>query len=274
MKYVDMQGAQVPALGFGTWQLVGAGCTRAIRTAIDIGYRHIDTAQIYENEAEVGQGIADSGIDRASLFVTTKLWTTNFTAPLVASSMEDSLSKLQMDHVDLLLIHWPSPKVPMGETLAAMQELVKKGKTKAIGVSNFPVSHMREAVEVHGAPIACNQVEYHVQLTQRAVLEYARAHDIMITAYSPLGRGNLTKHPVLVAIGAKYGKTSSQVALRWLIEQPGVTTIPKAAQEKNARANFDIFDFELSLEDHEALAALAGNNRLISPDFSPKWDAA
>ena len=274
MKYVDMQGVQVPALGFGTWQLVGAGCTRAIRLALDIGYRHIDTAQIYENEAEVGQGIADSGIARNELFVTTKLWTTNFTAPLVASSMEDSLSKLQMDYVDLLLIHWPNPKVPMGETLAAMQELLKKGKTRAIGVSNFPVAHMREAVEVHGAPIVCNQVEYHVQLTQRAVMEYARAHNMMITAYSPLGRGNLSKHPLLTEIGAKYGKSSSQVALRWLVEQEGVSTIPKAAHEKNARSNFDIFNFELSAEDHQALATLAGNNRLISPDFSPQWDAA
>ena len=274
MKYIDMQGAQVPALGYGTWQLLGQGCVRSVRSAIDIGYRHIDTAQIYENEAEVGEGIKESGIDRKELFVTTKIWTTNFTAPLVASSMEDSLSKLQMDHVDLLLIHWPNPKTPLAETLGAFQELLKKGKTKAIGVSNFPVALMREAVEVHGAPIVCNQVEYHVQLTQHAVMEYARAHNMMITAYSPLGRGNLTKHPVLVEIGKQYDKSSSQVALRWLIEQPGVSTIPKAAHEKNARANFDIFDFELSDEDNEALAALAGNNRLIAPDFSPKWDAA
>ena len=274
MKFVEMQGAQVPALGYGTWQLLGPGCIRGVQMALDIGYRHIDTAQIYENEADVGQGIKESGIDRKSLFVTTKVWITNFAPERVLASTEESLNKLQLDHVDLLLLHWPNPKFDLGESLDAMKQLLAKGKTKAIGVSNFPVALMREAVEVHKAPIACNQVEYHVQLNQKPVLDYARAHNMMVTAYSPLGRGNLTKHPLLTEIGAKYGKSSSQVALRWLVQQSGVSTIPKAAREKNARANFDIFDFELSIDDLSAIAALLGDNRLINPDFSPKWDAA
>jgi 2,5-diketo-D-gluconate reductase B len=229
---------------------------------------------MYNNEADVGAAIKDSGVARAELFITTKLWTTNLTPPLVASSFAESLEKLQMDYVDLLLIHWPNPAVPLGETLAAMQDLMRQKKTKAIGVSNFPVKLMREAIETHKAPIACNQVEYHVMLSQAAVLDYARKHNIIVTAYSPLGRGGLHKNQLLTEIGHHYGKTGSQVALRWLIEQDGVAAIPKAASAKNAQANFNIFDFELSDKDCQAITKLSGNNRLIDPDFAPKWDAA
>ena len=274
MKFLDMQGAKLPALGFGTWQLDGQVCISATRKAIEIGYRHIDTAQIYENEVQVGQAISESGIDRKALFITTKLWTTNLTTARVASSMEESLNKLRMDYVDLLLIHWPEPSVVLKETLAAMQELVHKGKTKAIGVSNFPVRQMKEAVEQCGAALACNQVEYHAMLSQRAVLEYARKHKIIVTAYSPLARGKLAKNPAMVGIGKKHGKTAGQVALRWLIEQDNVAAIPKAASEKNAWLNFDIFDFELSADDNKAIAALGGNTRVVNPGFAPQWDAA
>lgn len=275
MQFLTMQGMKMPALGFGTWQLEGEGCRRGVRMAIEIGYRHIDTAQAYENEAEVGRAIAESGVKRGDLFVTTKIWTTNFSAARVAASAEESLGKLRMDYVDLLLMHWPNPAVPLAETLAAMQELQKKGKAKAIGVSNFPVQLMKEAVERCKAPVACNQVEYHVLLPQRAVLDYARAHDMAVTAYSPLARGKLTSHPVLTEIGKRYGKTSSQVALRWLVEQPGVAAIPKAASEKNARANFDIFDFRLSDAEQAQIAALGEHaQRIINPGFAPEWDAA
>ncbi len=274
MKFLDLQGNKFPALGFGTWQLEGDTCLGAVQKAIDIGYRHIDTAQIYGNETEVGSAIEKSGIARKELFVTTKLWTNNFEAGRVASSMEESLSKLRMDYVDLLLIHWPNPEVELSETLGAMAELVKKGKTKAIGVSNFPVSEMRKAVEECKANIACNQVEYHALLSQNAVLKYASDHNIIVTAYSPLARGKLVGHPVLTGIGAKYGKTAGQVALRWLIEQKDVAAIPKAASEKNARANFDIFDFELSKEDTAALNKLKGNMRVVNPSIAPEWDAA
>ena len=274
MKYIDMQGTHVPALGFGTWQLTGDSCVEATKRAIDIGYRHIDTAQIYENEAEVGKAIAQSGIERDELFVTTKLWTTNFMAGHAETSLEESLEKLQMDYVDLLLIHWPNPDVPLSETLDAMKKLVERGKTRHIGVSNFPVALMRDAVEKYGAAIACNQVEYHAQLSQAAVLEYARAHNIIITAYSPLGRGALLKNPTLIEIGERHGKTAGQVALRWLIDQENVAAIPKASSEKNARANFDIFDFELTDADTKAINALGGDKRLINPSFAPKWDAA
>ena len=274
MKVLDIQGSKMPVLGFGTWQLDGKACVGAVRRALDIGYRHIDTAQMYGNETEVGQAIADSGVGRGDIFVTTKVMMENVSATKVKSSTAESLKKLKLDYVDLLLLHWPSKDVPLSETLGAMSELQKAGKTKAVGVSNFPVSLMREAVEKLGFPVACNQVEYHVLLSQESVLGFARTHDIIVTAYSPLARGHLTKHPVLAGIGAKYGKTSAQVALRWLIEQPGVAAIPKASREESIRQNFEIFDFELSAEDLKTIAKLNGHQRLINPSWAPAWDDA
>jgi 2,5-diketo-D-gluconate reductase B len=274
MIYVTMHGRQVPALGFGTWQLNGEPCIRAMRTALDVGYRHIDTAQAYENEAEVGRAIAGSGMPRDELFVTTKVWTSNFAAPKVKSSVDESLRKLRMDHVDLLLMHWPSETVPMAETLGALQEVQAAGKTLMIGVSNFTVALMREAVERHRADIACNQVEYHALLSQKPVLDYARAHGIAVTAYSPLARGKLIDHPVLRRIGERHGKTSGQVALRWLIQQSGVMAIPKATSERNIRQNVEIFDFELDERDLKDIAPLTENDRQISPSWAPAWDIA
>lgn len=274
MHNVKSQNISMPALGYGTWMLSGDECVRGVRAALDIGYTHIDTAQIYENEAEVGSALADSGVAREKLFVTTKVWIDKFKAADVKSSTEESLKKLRMDYVDLLLVHWPNPAVSLVETLGAFEALLKAGKTKAIGISNFPVKLMREAVEEIGAPIACNQVEYHSLLSQKPVLDYAHKHGIIVTAYSPLARGRLEKEQVLIKIGQKHGKTPSQIGLRWLIEQEGVVAIPKAASEKHARANFEIFDFALDAEDRKAIDAINGTNRLIDPDFAPEWDAA
>jgi 2,5-diketo-D-gluconate reductase B len=272
MEFVDMKGASMPVLGFGTWQLTGDDCVRAVRTALGIGYRHIDTAQAYGNEAEVGRALAGSGIPRDELFLTTKVWMDNLAAPQVKASVEESLRKLGTDHVDLLLQHWPSQDVPIAESLGAMAELQKAGKVRAFGVSNFPVALMREAVEQLGFDVACNQVEYHALLSQRPVLDYARAHGIVVTAYSPLARGKLLNDPTLTRIGEKHGKSASQVALRWLVEQPGVAAIPKASSERNARRNFEIFDFRLDEDDRRAIAALARNERQVSPSWAPAWD--
>ena len=275
MKFLDLKGGvQMPALGFGTWQLTGDNCVEAISHALAIGYRHIDTAQVYENEAEVGQAIADGGIAREELFVTTKVWTTNFKKADVVASTEASLDKLKMDYVDLLLLHWPNPQVDLGESLEGLQQLLAEKKTRAIGVSNFPVALMQEAIEKYHAPLACNQVEYHAMLSQKLVLDYAHAHEMIVTAYSPLGRGKLTKDPVLAEIGEKYGKTAGQVALRWLVQQESVAAIPKASSETNARANFEIFDFTLENDDLAKIALLGVNKRLVNPDFAPVWDAA
>ncbi|HEU5047294.1 MAG TPA: aldo/keto reductase [Rickettsiales bacterium] len=272
MKFLDVQGTSLPALGLGTWRLVGSEGVRAIRMALDLGYRHIDTAQMYENEAQVGQAIKESGIARGDLFITTKIWMDNYARDRVKASTDASLSRLGMDYVDLLLMHWPSEAVKLAETLDAMQELLHQGKTKAIGVSNFPVNWMKRAVEECKAPIACNQVEYHALLSQRAVLEYAQAHNIIVTAYRPLANGSLASNPLLMEIGNKYDKTGGQVALRWLMEQKGVAAVPKAASEKHARENLEIFDFNLTADEQAAIAKLSGNTRLVNPAFAPQWD--
>ena len=264
----------IPALGFGTWKLTGDKCVSAVKKALEIGYRHIDTAQIYENEAEVGKAIAESGVDRAAIFLTTKLWTTNFKKDDVKKSFEESLKKLQTDYVDLFLIHWPNPETDLKETLEAMQALKEEGKIRAIGVSNFPVALMKQAVEELKFEIACNQVEYHVLLNQKPVLEYAQAHDMIVTAYSPLARGNLEDHNELGMLAGKHNKTVSQIALRWLIQQKNVVAIPKASSEEHIKANFEIFDFELDEEDLKTIAEMNGDNRFTNPDFAPEWDKA
>jgi 2,5-diketo-D-gluconate reductase B len=259
-------------LGLGTWQLSGAACERAVRWALDIGYRHIDTAEMYGNEGEIGRSLAAAKVPRESLFITTKVWTNHLRARDVGPTVEGSLRKLRSDYVDLLLIHWPNPSVPVGETLGAMQQLKTAGKARAIGVSNFPVALMHEAVEVLRMPVACNQVEYHVRLDQRPVLDYARRHGIAVVAYCPLGRGRLVDQPVLAAVGRKHGKSAAQVALRWLIQQPGVAAIPKSASERNLRANFEIFDFALDAEDAAAINGLRAKERIVDMGIGPTWD--
>ena len=272
MDTLDLQGRPMPVLGLGTWQLAGTECERAVRAALDIGYRHIDTAEMYGNEAEIGRALAASRLPRSAIFITTKIWSNHLRTRDVGPTVEGSLRKLRTDYVDLLLIHWPNPSVPVGETLGAMQKLQAAGKTRAIGVSNFPVALMREAIEKENAPVACNQVEYHVRLDQQPVLEYARRHHVAVVAYCPLGRGRLVDHPVLSRIGRKHGKSAAQVALRWLVQQPGVAAIPKSASERNLRANFEIFDFALDADDLAAIAGLRAKERIVNLGSGPDWD--
>jgi 2,5-diketo-D-gluconate reductase B len=265
-------GATMPALGMGTWQLEGAAAVSATTAALRVGYRHIDTAQIYDNEGEVGTAIRQSGIARGEIFLTTKVWTNRFRAGDLQASVDESLSRLATDYVDLLLLHWMQPKVPLAETIAALNEVVRAGKTRAIGVSNFTVAGMREAVALSAAPIVTNQIEYHALLSQRSVLAAARELGITVTAYSPLAQGQLRDNAVLAGIGAAYGKSASQVALRWLVQQSGVAAIPKASGEKNLRANFEIFDFTLTADEIARIDALQGDTRLCDFNFSPAWD--
>ncbi len=266
MLFVDIQGAKMPALGLGTWQLSGAACEKSVRLALDLGYRHIDTAEMYGNEAEIGRAVQASGVDRASLFITTKIWTNHLRAQDVGPTAETSRRKLKTDYVDLLLIHWPNTTVPLAETLGAMMKLKEAGKARAIGVSNFSVGQMTEALTKHKAPIACNQVEYHLLLNQRPILDYARGHGMAVVAYCPLARGQLTDNGVLTRIGARHGKTAAQVALRWLVQQPGVAAIPKATREPNLRANLEIFDFALDAAERAELDRLPGDTRVIALD--------
>jgi 2,5-diketo-D-gluconate reductase B len=271
MKFIEVKGARVPALGFGTWPLNGADCARAVREAIEVGYRHIDTAQNYGNEAEVGTGIAQSGIARADLWVTTKLSRDRHAAKDVARSTDESLKKLGLDYLDLLLIHWPSRTVPVAETLTAMTRLREAGKARFIGVSNFTTTLLAEAVR--HADILCDQVEYHPFLSQRAVLGAVGKHGLFLTAYSPVARGQVPNDKNLQAIGRKYNKSATQVALRWLMEQDNIAAIPKASSRAHMQANFDIFDFALQPDDRAAIDALGGNGRVVDiAGWSPDWD--
>ena len=274
MIFADMRGTKVPALGFGTWQLTGGTCANAVRAALEIGYRHVDTAQVYENEAEVGRAIAESKVPRGDIFLTTKIWMSSLAGSKVAPSVDQSLKKLRTDHVDLLLIHWPNSEIPLAETLDAFARVKAAGKARAIGVSNFTVALMQEAVGHLGDEIACNQVEYHLLLSQKPVLDYAAKHGITVTAYCPLARGRLAGNAIIERVAKKHGKSVSQVALRWLLEQKNVIAIPRTSTEKHARENFAVFDFALDAEDRRALDALPGGTRVVNPGWSPEWDAA
>ena len=273
MRYLAVKGARVPALGFGTWALSGRGAYDATRQALELGYRHIDTAQIYGNEAEIGRALRDSSLPRAEIFLTTKVAPNNLSAAATKRSHDESLKRLALDYVDLLLIHWPNPQIPLGETLKALAEIKAAGKTRFIGVSNFTVELFREAVERHRADLLCNQVEYHPFLPQRAVLAALKRYGMILTAYAPVARGRVFKDKTLAGIGRKYGKTPGQIALRWLIEQDGVVPIPKAARREHAADNIAIFDFALSADDRAAIDRLGAGERLVEwGGYSPDWD--
>lgn len=267
---LTIQGVEIPKLGFGTWQLSGEACVTAVRDAIELGYRHVDTARAYGNEAQVGQGLHDSGRNRDEIFLTTKLWYTELTAVGVHDQIEQSLRDLRTEYVDLLLIHWHNRRVPLAETLGAMLEAREAGRVRHLGVSNFPTALMREALE--HAPLLCDQVEYHPYLGQPQVLALARDRDLMVTAYSPLAQGDALRDPVIGEIAAAHGKTASQVVLRWLLDQPNVAAVPKAASHEHRAANLDVFDFELSDEERGRIAGLARGQRTIDPGWAPEWD--
>ena len=272
MKYINLKDTTVPALGFGTATLRGKKCEAALTYALELGYRHIDTAVMYQNEEVVGRVLAACGIARRSIFLTTKIGRGELAPETLRQSVEQSLERLQTDHVNLLLIHWPNQDIPLGETLDALAQAKENGQTQRIGVSNFPVALMKEAIEVHGADLFANQVEYHPYLSQRPVLKYCHQHDMMLTAYSPLAMGQVAKDKTLGRIAKKYGKSPAQVTLRWLIDQFCVAAIPKARGKRHAKQNFDIFDFYLSPPDVAEITALACNRRLIEMPPAPKWD--
>jgi 2,5-diketo-D-gluconate reductase B len=274
MHNVSVHGIDIPALGFGTWQITGQTCADMVATALKLGYRHIDTAAIYENETEVGQGLKAGGVDRDALFVTTKVWRENLAAEQVEKAAEDSLKRLKLDHVDLLLIHWPNPAFPLAGMIEAMNRVRERGLTRAIGVANFPSTLFDEAQALSAAPLVTNQVEYHPFLSQKHVLEAARRHGASVTAYSPLARGKIVGDPVLEDIAKAHGVDVGQVVLRWLIQQPDVIAIPKTVTPARAKSNLDILGFELSGDEMARIFALARpDGRLIAPPWGPKWDS-
>ncbi len=274
MKTISLRGFNVPLLGFGTWQLSGKEAVQSVDFAIQNGYTHIDTAQIYENEAEVGDGIKQSGVARDKIFLTTKVWRGEFSGGTVLESVDESLRKLKTDYVDMLLVHWPFPETPVAKLVEGVMQVQDAGKAKLIGVSNFTVKQMEEALKISGRRVCNNQVEYHPYLSQKPVLEFVQKNNMMLTAYSPVARGKVIQDATLKEIGLKHGKNAGQVALRWLMQQD-VAAIPKSATPDNIKSNIDIFDFELSADDMKKIHALArSDGRQVNPGFAPKWDVA
>src|SRR6476620_1606183 len=271
MLYLDVKGAHIPMLGLGTWTLRGRDCVRLVEQAIAIGYRHIDSAQMYGNEREVGEGVRASGL-RAQVMVTTKIQPTNLEPRDVESSVKESLRALNLEAIDLLLIHWPNPRVPLADTLGAMAKLKREGYTRQIGVSNFTVSLLEEANRVSTEPLVCDQVECHPFLNQDKVVGACRKHGMAVVAYSPIARGGAKSDKLLEKIGKAHGKTAAQVCLRWLVQQD-IVVIPRTSKVERLEENFSLFDFELSDAEKRAIASLARpGGRIVDWTWSPNWD--
>jgi diketogulonate reductase-like aldo/keto reductase len=275
MRTIQAGGASIPVLGFGTFQMAGDDVVRMVSHALEVGYRHIDTAQGYRNEAEVGEGIRRSSVSRDDVFVTTKVTPRRFAPGDLQASVEESLAALQLDSVDLVLLHWPNPDVPLADTLGALSDVRKRGLTRHVGVSNFPSGLLDEAVATSDVPLVTNQVEYHPYLSQRAVLDAVRRHGMALTAYSPLAQGAVLDDEVLTEIAEGHGVTTGQVALAWLLAQDNVLAIPKTASEQRAEENLAALEVTLSDEEVQRISGLARpDGRVIDPDFAPQWDAA
>ncbi len=246
MIFLEVQGEKVPALGFGTWPLRGEACRNATLSALQLGYRHLDTAEMYRNESEVGEAIRQSGVPRHEVFLVTKVWSSNLRGAALRRSAEGSLRRLGVDAVDLLLIHWPNPSVPIEESMGAMVSLQQEGKARRIGVSNFSPRQLAAAQEAAQVPLFCNQVEFNPLRPQRELLRICQEQDLLLTAYGPVAKGAVSREPRLREIGRRHGKTAAQVSLRWLLQQKNVSAIPKAASRQHQEENLAIFDFELS----------------------------
>jgi 2,5-diketo-D-gluconate reductase B len=272
MQLVEANGARIPAIGLGTWELRGRGCARLVEQALRFGYRHIDTAQVYENEREVGEGLRASGVRRDEVFVTTKIWTTHFAPNDLERSTKESLAKLRISEVDLLLLHWPNPQVPLAETLGALARVRQLGMSRHIGVSNFTVALIEEAIAVCPEPLACDQVEYHPYLDQTKVRDACARHGMAVVAYSPIAKGRIKNDQTLAQIGQAHGKTAAQVCLRWLVQQ-NVSAIPRTSKIERLSENIDIFDFALSEQEMGQISRMgSAKGRLTDFGFAPKWD--
>ena len=260
-------GNEIPVLGLGTWQLKGAACRASVKEAIELGYRHIDTAWAYDNHTDIAKAIKESGIKRSALFVTSKVWIENLRYDEVIKQCNESLKQLNTDYLNLYLIHWPNKEVPMKETLGAMKKLFHDGKIKAIGVSNFTINHLKEAMSSVDLPIAVNQVEFHPYLNQQDLLNFCKENKITVTAYSPLARGDVYNNNFLKELSDKYRKSIAQITLRWLL-QKNIVVIPKASSKEHLMENMKIFDFDIDKEDMVKIDELDRMERKINPSFS------
>ncbi len=269
---VEANGARIPLVGLGTWDLRGKTCARMVEEAIRLGYRHIDTASMYGNEAAVGEGLRASGVPRDEVFITTKVWQSDLAPRDFERSTRDSLDKLKLPAVDLLLIHWPNPSIPLAGTIGALCKMKREGLARHVGVSNFTVALIEEAVKHTTEPLVCNQIECHPFLDQSKAIAASRKHAMAVVAYSPIARGQAKGDAVLSRIGKAHGKTAAQVCLRWLVQQD-IVVIPRTSKAERLKENFSLFDFKLSATEMNEIVALGSpRGRIVEWGGAPKWD--
>ncbi len=272
MDMLQTQGIAMPRLGLGTYRMRGADCRAGVESALELGYRHIDTAEMYGNEEAVGAAIAAAAMPRGEIHVTSKVWYENLEGDALRRAFDASLARLRLDVIDLYLVHWPAPGMDLPAILSTLMRLKEEGRIRALGVANFTVALLRRAIEEIGAPIACNQVEYHVHLGQEPLLRYQREKGVPLVAYCPMAQGRVNDDPALARIAAKHGASPAQVALKWLLEQDGVAAIPKAQSAARQQENLDARKLVLDDDDRRAIAALGKDQRLVDPSFGPRWD--
>jgi diketogulonate reductase-like aldo/keto reductase len=269
---VEAGGARIPLVGLGTWDLRGKTCARMVDEAMRLGYRHIDTAAMYGNEEAVGEGLRASGVPRDEVFITTKVWSSDLRARDFERSARESIRKLKLPSVDLLLIHWPNPSISLKETIGALCKMKREGVARHVGVSNFTVALIEEASGYASEPLVNNQIECHPYLDQAKVIAASRKRGLSVTAYSPIARGRVQGDAVLSKIGKAHGKTAAQVCLRYLV-QHGVIVIPRTSQSARLKENSEIFDFKLSAAEMKEVAGLAHpGGRIVEWDGTPDWD--
>ncbi len=269
---IEAHGARIPAIGLGTMTLKDEVCVEAVRTALQIGYRHLDTATAYGNEREVGEGLRASAIPREQVFVTTKVRHLDLKPGDFERAVDNSLKLLGLSSVDLLLIHWPSPELPLSAYIPALCKAKRAGQTKHIGVANFTLQLLDEALRIADEPLVNNQIEAHPMLDQSRIIAACKRHGLSITAYCPIGRGKVPGMEVLDRIGAAYGKSGAQVSLRWLVQQ-GLIPIPRTASPDKLKQNLSVFDFTLSDAEMAEIGQLRRRDgRIVNPPQAPKWD--
>jgi len=269
---LSAHGAEIPAIGFGTSSL--GDCGEIVATALKVGYRHIDTAWKYGTEPGVGEGMPVSGVPRSEIFLTTKVSHEFLRADDFARSVDESLKTLGVDFVDLLLVHWPNPEIPLSEPIPALARAKRQGLTRHIGVANFNIAMLDEAIRLCPEPLVNLQAEYHAHLDQTKLIEACRRRDLIFTAYCPLGRGRLLRDPVLANIAARKGRPLAQIALRWLVQQGNIIPIPRSSNPARMAENLGVFDFALSEEEMKRIAALKRpDSRIADPaGRAPAWD--
>lgn len=272
MENIKTQGISLPKLGLGTFRMQGDACRAAVESGLELGYRHLDTAEMYANEEAIGAALAASKVARKDLHITTKVWNENLAPDAIRRAFDTSLKKLRLDHVDLYLVHWPAKSMNLPAMFETLMKLKEEGRTRAIGVANFNIALLKTVVDEIQAPIACNQVEYHVMLDQTRLRQFLVEKSIPLVAYCPLAQGRVASDGALAAIGRKHNASAAQVALRWLLDQDGVAAIPKASRAESQKANLDALKVQLDDEDRADIAALPKDKRCVNPGFAPAWD--